>query len=128
MLADPGAIYVAHTKDFENFQGTNQHLQAFAAAEGYRRDMLAVISDRYGRPAFEVYRMSPPSSDSALPGWPRPLADARGSVTPTFPSRDREGVVALVSPGPLADARGSVTPIFPRRDREGVVALSLIHI
>jgi 4-amino-4-deoxy-L-arabinose transferase-like glycosyltransferase len=123
MLADPGAIYVAHTKDFENFQGTNQHLQAFAAAEGYRRDMLAVISDRYGRPAFEVYRMSPPSSDSALPGWPRPLADARGSVTPTFPSRDREGVVALVSPGPLADARGSVTPIFPRRDREGVVAL-----
>jgi len=65
MLADPGAIYVAHTKDFENFQGANQHLQAFAAAEGYRREMLTVISDRFGRPAFEVYRMSPPASDSA---------------------------------------------------------------
>jgi 4-amino-4-deoxy-L-arabinose transferase-like glycosyltransferase len=59
MLADPGAIYVAHTKDFENFQGANQHLQAFAAAEGYRRDMLTVVSDRYGRPTFEVYRLLP---------------------------------------------------------------------
>ena len=65
MLADPGAIYVAHTKDFENFQGTNQHLQAFAAAEGYRREMLTVVSDRFGRPAFEVYRFSPPGADSA---------------------------------------------------------------
>ena len=65
MLSDPGAIYVAHTKDFENFQGANQHLQAFAAAAGYRREMLTVISDRFGRPAFEVYRLSPPASDSA---------------------------------------------------------------
>jgi len=56
---------VAHTKDFENFQGANQHLQAFAAAAGYRREMLTVISDRFGRPAFEVYRLSPPASDSA---------------------------------------------------------------
>jgi hypothetical protein len=65
MLADPGAIFVAHTKDFENFQGANQQAASFAAAEGYRREMLAVISDRFGRPAFEVYRMSPPASDSA---------------------------------------------------------------
>jgi hypothetical protein len=64
MLDDPGAIYVAHTKAFENFQGTNQRLLDFAAAAGYRRDMLTVISDRYGRPAFEVYRMSPPESEA----------------------------------------------------------------
>jgi hypothetical protein len=60
MLADPGAVFVAHTKDFENFQGTNDHLVKFAAAEGYRRDMLAVISDSFGRPAFEVYRFVAP--------------------------------------------------------------------
>jgi hypothetical protein len=35
-LADPGAVLVAHTKDFENFQGTNDKLMKFAAAEGYR--------------------------------------------------------------------------------------------
>jgi hypothetical protein len=57
MLVDPGAVFVAHTKDFENFAGTNDHLLKFAEGEGYRRDMLAVISDRFGRPAFEVYRL-----------------------------------------------------------------------
>ncbi len=60
MLADPGAVFVGHTKDFENFAGTNQKLVDFAAAAGYRREMLAVIADRYSRPAFEVYRLSPP--------------------------------------------------------------------
>jgi hypothetical protein len=59
MVSDPGAVFIAHTKDFENFQGTNERLLKFAAAEGYRRDMLAVISDSFGRPAFEVYRLTP---------------------------------------------------------------------
>jgi Dolichyl-phosphate-mannose-protein mannosyltransferase len=57
MVAEPDAIFVAHTKDFENFQGTNDRLLKFAAAEGYRRDMVSVISDSFGRPAFEVYRL-----------------------------------------------------------------------
>ena len=56
MVTSPGAVFVAHTKDFENFQGTNEKLVKFAAAEGYRRDMTAVIHDSFGRPAFEVYR------------------------------------------------------------------------
>jgi hypothetical protein len=56
MVTDPGAIFVAHTKDFENFQGTNARLVKFAAAEGYRREMMARIPDRFGRQAFEVYR------------------------------------------------------------------------
>jgi len=60
ILADPEGIFVAHTKDFENFEGTNQRLKTFAAGEGYRLNMLSVISDRYGRPAFEVYREMPP--------------------------------------------------------------------
>jgi 4-amino-4-deoxy-L-arabinose transferase-like glycosyltransferase len=63
ILADPDGIFVAHTKDFENFEGTNQHLKTFAAAQGYRLDMLTVISDRYGRPAFEVYRVLAPEEE-----------------------------------------------------------------
>jgi hypothetical protein len=58
MVSEPGAIFVAHTKDFENFQGTNDRLVKFADAAGYRRDMLAVIPDKFGRPAFEVYRFA----------------------------------------------------------------------
>jgi len=64
MLTDPGAVFVAHTKDFENFVGTNDKLLKFAAAEGYQRQMLGVISDSFGRQAFEVYRFLPPRSDS----------------------------------------------------------------
>jgi hypothetical protein len=64
ILDDRGALYVTHTKDFENFQGIDERLQAFAAAAGYRREMLTVISDSFGRPAFEVYRMLPPDSAS----------------------------------------------------------------
>jgi hypothetical protein len=56
MVTDPGAVFVAHTKDFENFQGADEKLIKFAAAEGYRRNMLGVIADSFGRPAFEVYR------------------------------------------------------------------------
>jgi len=67
MLADPGAVFIAHTKDFENFQGTNERLVKFASAEGYRRDMLAVISDSFGRPAFEVYRFAPPEARAGGP-------------------------------------------------------------
>jgi hypothetical protein len=66
MVADPGAVFVAHTKDFENFQGANDKLVKFAASEGYRREMLGVISDSFGRKAFEVYRFAP------LPAGPTP--------------------------------------------------------
>jgi len=62
ILADPDGLFVAHTKDFENFEGTNRRLKTFAADEGYRLDMLTVISDRFGRPVFEVYRETPPVS------------------------------------------------------------------
>jgi hypothetical protein len=56
MVTDPGAVFVAHTKDFENFQGTNDKLVKFAATEGYQRETMARIPDRFGRQAFEVYR------------------------------------------------------------------------
>lgn len=63
IVADPGAVFVAHTKEFENFPGIDERLVKFAGSEGYRRDMLAVISDSFGRPAFEVYRLTPQDPD-----------------------------------------------------------------
>jgi hypothetical protein len=60
MVADPGAVFIAHTREFENFPGTNDRLLKFAAGEGYTRDMLAVISDSFGHTAFEVYRLTAP--------------------------------------------------------------------
>jgi hypothetical protein len=56
MVADPGAVFIAHTKDFENFREVNHKLVQFAEGIGYRREMMAVIPDTYGRPAYEVYR------------------------------------------------------------------------
>ena len=39
MLADPGAVFVAHTKDFENFQGTNGFNPPISfTIPGYRQD------------------------------------------------------------------------------------------
>lgn len=60
MLNDPGSVIVAHTKEFENFQGTRDRLLKFAAAEGYQCELLAVIPDHFGRQAFEIYRFTAP--------------------------------------------------------------------
>jgi hypothetical protein len=57
MLADPGAVFVAHVKADENFAGVNENFVKFAEGEGYRQDNLSVISDSFGRPTFEVYRL-----------------------------------------------------------------------
>jgi hypothetical protein len=56
MVSDPGAVFIAHTKDYENFHDVNAKLLKFADSIGYQRVMLSVVSDSYGRPAYEVYR------------------------------------------------------------------------
>ena len=56
MVATPGAVFLAHTKAFENFTGVDDKLVKSAAEIGYRREMITVMSDTYGRPAYEVYR------------------------------------------------------------------------
>jgi 4-amino-4-deoxy-L-arabinose transferase-like glycosyltransferase len=80
IISDPGAVFIAHTKDFENFPGTNERLVKFAAAEGYGREMMAVISDRYGRAAFEVYRLTP--ALGSRPAWSGPKPWAQVPETP----------------------------------------------
>ena len=59
MVGDPGAVFIAHTKDFENFHEVNNKLVKFAEGMGYQREMMAVIPDTYGRPAYQVYRFAP---------------------------------------------------------------------
>jgi 4-amino-4-deoxy-L-arabinose transferase-like glycosyltransferase len=56
-VADPDGVFIAHTKDYENFKGVNEKLLKFAGENGYAREMLRVIPDSYGRPAYEVYRL-----------------------------------------------------------------------
>jgi hypothetical protein len=56
MLAVPDSIFVAHTPDFEVFQGVPKRLEEFAVATGYHRVPLTTISDSYGRKVYELYR------------------------------------------------------------------------
>ncbi len=56
MVAQPDHVFLAHTAELEFFRGFDARLAAFAEGLGYRRDLLAVIADRHGRPTFEVYR------------------------------------------------------------------------
>ena len=55
-ISEPRQVFINHPKDFEFFPGVNDKLVNYAAAAGYRRDVMAVISDSYGRPVYEVYR------------------------------------------------------------------------
>jgi len=57
MLAIPDAVWVAHTPEFEIFQGANEKMLQVAAASGYRREMVTVIPDNFGRNVYEVYKM-----------------------------------------------------------------------
>ena len=55
-ISDPDAVFVGHSDSAELFTGVNAKLRAIAAEAGYRREMLAEISDRNGRAMFEVFR------------------------------------------------------------------------
>jgi hypothetical protein len=57
-IAAPDNVFLAHTKDFEFFQGNDERLVNYAAAAGYKREMLATIPDSYGRPVYEVFRFA----------------------------------------------------------------------
>jgi hypothetical protein len=55
VISEPSHVFIAHTGDYEFFQGVNAKLLKFAAESGYDRGMLAVIPDGWGRPVYEVY-------------------------------------------------------------------------
>jgi hypothetical protein len=55
-ISEPESIFVGHTDAAEQFGGVNAKLRALAEEAGYRREMVAEIADRNGRPIFEVFR------------------------------------------------------------------------
>jgi 4-amino-4-deoxy-L-arabinose transferase-like glycosyltransferase len=55
-ISEPGHVFINHTKDFEFFPGVNDKLVKYAADAGYRRQVMALIPDSFGRPVYEVYR------------------------------------------------------------------------
>ncbi len=58
MLDDPGAVFVSHVPEREVIPGIPEHLESFAAASGYRKELLHTVWDSNGRPVFEVFQFS----------------------------------------------------------------------
>ncbi len=56
MLSRKDAIWIGHTEGNEILSGVSARLLEFAQASGHRKQVLRVISDRDGRPIFEIYR------------------------------------------------------------------------
>jgi hypothetical protein len=59
MISDESGVFLVHTKSYEFFPGYSDKLVKYAEAAGYRREDLAAISDRNGRPVYQVYRLRP---------------------------------------------------------------------
>ena len=58
-IADPGTVFIGHTKDYEFFPGASPALLRFAEQSGYTRQTAATIADSYGHPVYEIYRFTP---------------------------------------------------------------------
>lgn len=58
-LEQPGAVFASHTDAFQVFDGINRRRDSALQTLGYRRETLAVIPDRNGRPVFEIFRVAP---------------------------------------------------------------------
>lgn len=58
MISEPDSLFVAHTQAYEVFPGRSAKLVKLAGESGYRREMLKIVSDGYGRDFFEVYRFT----------------------------------------------------------------------
>lgn len=55
-IAESESVFVAHPDALDLFKGVNAKLMAVATEAGYRREIVAGIADRNGRPMFEVFR------------------------------------------------------------------------
>ncbi len=54
-LADPQMLFVTFTDGNDMFPNTRRKLLDFAASEGYKDNVLAVIPDRHSAPIFEIH-------------------------------------------------------------------------
>lgn len=67
ILAEPGALYAGHVEDQELQPGLVKRFDEQAKAFGYRREDVQIISDRCGRPMFELFRYVPFVTAAATP-------------------------------------------------------------
>jgi len=51
-------LWLGHTAGHEEIPGSNERIVKTAASAGFRKEMIKVISDRNGRPAFEIFRFA----------------------------------------------------------------------
>lgn len=51
-------LWVGHTTPYEEFRGVNDRVDKAAGAAGFRKEIIKVISDRNGRPVFEIFRFA----------------------------------------------------------------------
>jgi hypothetical protein len=58
MLANPNALFIAHTDTRENFAGVHKRFQAYAEAQGCHEDHLRTIDDSNHRPVFLVFNLA----------------------------------------------------------------------
>jgi hypothetical protein len=56
ILGETSAIFVAYVPDVEIQPGMAKRFETAAASLGYRKEMIETISDRCGRPTFEIFR------------------------------------------------------------------------
>ncbi|MCL4401364.1 MAG: hypothetical protein M1436_01685 [Acidobacteria bacterium] len=52
----PSSVFISHADGSEFQPGAARRMEALAAAFGHRRETLAMIADRNGRPRFQVFR------------------------------------------------------------------------
>jgi hypothetical protein len=52
-------LWVGHTPSHEEFSGANDRIVNKAASAGFQKEVIKVISDRNGRPIFEIFHFTP---------------------------------------------------------------------
>ncbi len=55
MIGDKDSVFIDHTEGNEVMPSIRGRLDAVAASAGYRRHVLKTVSDRLGRPVFDVF-------------------------------------------------------------------------
>jgi hypothetical protein len=58
LMLQPGYLFVDYTEGGEQFRGVHNRIAQIAAVAGFRKEMVAQISDRNRRPRFEIVRYS----------------------------------------------------------------------
>ena len=56
MAADRNAVFIGHAAGQEAFLGSRQRVVQAAESNGLHKEMIQVIADSNGRPAFEIFR------------------------------------------------------------------------